>query len=146
MVKENATVDGKNPANQLRLVVYHSLSHYLQGFIHPRWCRISSINSTRLTKHFANWWFQPVWKICLSNWIISPNQAYLPQPKIGLIGPQIPFPSHASYGTSWNWNHGKSKAKIWMKTFKNECASQIIYVMGHTFGKKHLNNWFSVYM
>ncbi len=22
-----------------------SLSHYLQGFIHPRWCRISSINS-----------------------------------------------------------------------------------------------------
>ena len=24
-----------------------SLSHYLQGFIHPRWCRISSINSSR---------------------------------------------------------------------------------------------------
>jgi len=23
-----------------------SLSHYLQGFIHPRWCRISSINSS----------------------------------------------------------------------------------------------------
>ncbi len=23
-----------------------SFSHYLQGFIHPRWCRISSINST----------------------------------------------------------------------------------------------------
>ncbi len=23
-----------------------SLSHYFQGFIHPRWCRISSINST----------------------------------------------------------------------------------------------------
>ncbi len=22
-----------------------SLTHYLQGFIHPRWCRISSINS-----------------------------------------------------------------------------------------------------
>ena len=22
-----------------------SLSHYLQGFIHPRWCRISSINT-----------------------------------------------------------------------------------------------------
>ncbi len=22
-----------------------SLSHYLQGFLHPRWCRISSINS-----------------------------------------------------------------------------------------------------
>ena len=25
-----------------------SLSHYLQGFIHPRWCRISSINSRTL--------------------------------------------------------------------------------------------------
>ena len=25
-----------------------SLSHYLQGFIHPRWCRISSINSSFL--------------------------------------------------------------------------------------------------
>ncbi len=23
-----------------------SLSHYLQGFIHPRWCRISSIDSS----------------------------------------------------------------------------------------------------
>ena len=23
-----------------------SLSHYLQGFVHPRWCRISSINSS----------------------------------------------------------------------------------------------------
>ena len=36
------TVDGWNPANQL----IGSLSHYLQGFIHPRWCRISSINSS----------------------------------------------------------------------------------------------------
>ena len=24
-----------------------NLSHYLQGFIHPRWCRISSINSIK---------------------------------------------------------------------------------------------------
>ena len=36
------TVDGRNPANQL----IRSLSHYyLQGFIHARGCRISSINS-----------------------------------------------------------------------------------------------------
>ncbi len=34
------TVDGWNPANQL----IGSLSHYFQGFIHPSWCRISSIN------------------------------------------------------------------------------------------------------
>ena len=28
-----------------------SLSHYLQGFIHPRWCRISAINSRTLKLH-----------------------------------------------------------------------------------------------
>ena len=27
-----------------------SLPHYLQGFLHPRWCRISSINSTAICK------------------------------------------------------------------------------------------------
>ena len=37
----NNTVDGRNPAP----VQVGSLSHYLQGFLHPRWCRISSINS-----------------------------------------------------------------------------------------------------
>ena len=31
----DGTVGGKNPANQLRFVV--SFSHYLQGFLHPRW-------------------------------------------------------------------------------------------------------------
>ena len=35
------TVDGKNPANLLIWRIYH----YSQGFIHPKWCRISSINS-----------------------------------------------------------------------------------------------------
>ena len=39
----------KNPANQLIL----QISHYLQGFIHVRWCKISSIQSsiTRSTCH-----------------------------------------------------------------------------------------------
>ena len=35
----------KNPAKQLRLV---ALSHYLQGILHPRWCRISSISRSGL--------------------------------------------------------------------------------------------------
>ena len=35
--KSPCTVDGRNPANQL----IGSLSLYLQGFMHPRWCRIS---------------------------------------------------------------------------------------------------------
>ena len=39
------TVDGRNPAP----VEVGSLSHYLQGVIHPRWYRISSINS--ITKY-----------------------------------------------------------------------------------------------
>ena len=36
------TVAGRNSAS----LEVGSLSHYLQGFIHPRWCRILSINST----------------------------------------------------------------------------------------------------
>ena len=39
--KSTSTVDGRNPV----LFDRYSLSHYLQGFIHPRWCRISSVNS-----------------------------------------------------------------------------------------------------
>ena len=35
------TVEGRNPA------VDSSLSRYLQGFNHPRWCRISSIHSIK---------------------------------------------------------------------------------------------------
>ena len=34
----------RNPTNQLRLLVY---SHYFQGFLHPRWCGISAINSRK---------------------------------------------------------------------------------------------------
>ncbi len=38
------TVDGRNPANQLRLVVYPIIYRVLY-IRDPRWCRISSINS-----------------------------------------------------------------------------------------------------
>ena len=41
------TVDGGNSAP----VEVSSLSHYLQGFIHPRWCRISSINRRNSSPH-----------------------------------------------------------------------------------------------
>ena len=50
--KHIPTVDGRNPTNQLM----SSLSHYLWGFIHPRWCRISSINSINPTKPDAWIW------------------------------------------------------------------------------------------
>ena len=42
--KLHHTVDGWNPAP----VEVGSLSHYFYGFIHPRWCRISSINSNTI--------------------------------------------------------------------------------------------------
>ena len=42
--RTGATVDGRHPANQLRLVVYQ-VDFMLQGFIHSRWYRISSIST-----------------------------------------------------------------------------------------------------
>ena len=56
----------RNPVNSP--VEVGSLSHHLQGFIHPRWCRISSINSMlvsgRLPCHCAGdggWGFIMPW-------------------------------------------------------------------------------------
>ena len=38
----SGTINGRNPAP----VEVGSISHYLQGFVHPRWYKISSINRT----------------------------------------------------------------------------------------------------
>ena len=40
----SASDDGWNPDEILRQLIWR-VFHYLQGFAHPRWCRISSINS-----------------------------------------------------------------------------------------------------
>ena len=53
LAKWNHTVDGWNPAP----VEVGSLSHYLQGLMHPRWCRISAINSISPTDRFP-WHFR----------------------------------------------------------------------------------------
>ena len=46
-IHNSTTVDGgRNPANSP--VEVGSFSHYLQGFIHVGWCRISCINSIKL--------------------------------------------------------------------------------------------------
>ena len=59
------TVDGRNPGT----VEVGSLSHYWHGFIYPRWCSISSINSrwegegSSILSSFAvrkRWRFKPV--------------------------------------------------------------------------------------
>ena len=57
-------VDGRNPANQLRLVVY---PHYLHGFIHHSKCVSSQEGNTsefcrgfvlmRVSQHFYSWFF-----------------------------------------------------------------------------------------
>ena len=48
----------RNPANQLRLVVYPTI---YKGFIHPRWYRISSINSCT-QKYHCNL-YNPLWSM-----------------------------------------------------------------------------------
>ena len=42
-----------------------SLSHYLQGFIHPRWSRISSINSMMFRYVVWYWCYDGVWNFKL---------------------------------------------------------------------------------
>ena len=46
---ETHTADGRNPVNQLRLVVYPKI---YRAFLYPRWCRISSRNS--IEKKYQN--------------------------------------------------------------------------------------------
>ena len=48
------TVDGRNAANQF---FFGGLCHYLQEFIHPRWCKISAINS----RNRYNGYINPYW-------------------------------------------------------------------------------------
>ena len=47
-VNINNTVDGSEIRRSP--VEVGSLSHYLQGFIHPMWCRISSIDSINVNR------------------------------------------------------------------------------------------------
>ena len=47
------TVDGRNPA--ITSWGWWFISDYLQGFIHPWWCRISSINIFIYYEHFKFW-------------------------------------------------------------------------------------------
>ena len=49
-------------------------------------------------KTVSSWWFQPIWKICSSNWIISPSRdenqkiLELPPPRYNLSNPShLPF-------------------------------------------------------
>ena len=67
-----------------------SLSQYLQGFIHPRWCRISAINSMevnfRLTKKIKNMKLLPCFHHLDNFWTLRSNP---PSPKAHLGGGSI---------------------------------------------------------
>ncbi len=62
------TVDGRNPA----LVELGSLSHYLHGFIHPRWWSpefwtINSIGGSSKNV-MSSWWWLSSWERAPSSW------------------------------------------------------------------------------
>ena len=57
------TVDGSEIRDQLTSWGKGSLSHYFQGFIHPRWCRISSSNG-------SDWFYSNIWVCFPAIWRI----------------------------------------------------------------------------
>ena len=77
--REKSKTIQSNPMILLMEEILHqlicSLSHYLQGFIHPRWCRISSINSMApfCRGHISNVtsWYWAGWIIIDSHWAIQ---------------------------------------------------------------------------
>ena len=75
-------VDGRNPAKQL----IDSLSHYLQGFIHPRWLfGISSINSINKTNQVGQKKLVRFITMHKASYI-----AYVPWSKVAILGMVIP--------------------------------------------------------
>ena len=69
------TVDGSDILHQLRCALSH------EGFIHPRWCRISAVNSI-----FPNWWTS-IWprtdvlKLHWIRWFLSQNSFFPNYPR-----------------------------------------------------------------
>ena len=39
-----------------------------------RTCGYAMIKTETIRDIYTSWWLQPIWKICSSNWIISPNR------------------------------------------------------------------------
>ena len=90
-----------------------SLSHYLQSFIHPRWCRISSINSSKWSFQGAPWWkpgFSLWYKV--SRWAVP----VIPGP--------YPLKRHPLMNLHfWVWN-GWCVREIWWRGWKNPFMSR----------------------
>ena len=93
-----------------------SLSHHLQGFIHPWWCRISSINSMFL--NMSNTWI--ILELCVYACRNSPTKhlrfkAEIPHIwKIQVFSDSTNFLSRMMHGRSRNLNHNwlkKNNAK-----------------------------------
>ena len=54
---------------------------------------------------WSSWWFQDIWNICLSHWIISPGwkqlKKYLKPPPSGVFLKRSAVPSRAGFFKSW---------------------------------------------
>ena len=78
-----------------------SLSHYLQGFIHHRWCRISSINS--MTGRLR------VLKLTEMQWILLGTWPFTASPRGGRVlkreSERSEFSSQCAFPTKTLRNH-----------------------------------------
>ncbi len=74
-----------------------SLSHYLQGLIHPRWCRISAINSS--SNHLL---LESLWVLRYLTWMCSITVECL----------EMLFAFHSCHTLDflpgWHWSHQKA--------------------------------------
>ena len=82
-----------------------SLSHYLQSFIHPRWCRISAINSMKKNLTIFKFWHFPPKTVWESKESIQIYFTYWIWPSIVTTMPQH-FWCGLTAPTSFQGDHG----------------------------------------
>ena len=93
-----------------------SLSHFLHGFIHSRWCRISSINSMYCGP--------PIFFSIGCIWIIWIKSIRYPVPKAHpIVCKQMSKPPVE--------NPPKKKKNNWTKSFKREVAMGVLLFLQH---------------
>ena len=88
--------------HQLRLVVYPRLSHYWPGFIHPKWCRISSINCIMFHLRSVLNSAKNLWDRHWQSWRQIPKRFYL-------------MHSHRSHGTCIHFAEETDLKMNWQK-------------------------------
>ena len=103
------TVDGRNPAP----VEVGILSHYLQGFIHPRWCRISSIKCI-----YGKYSVTKIGRLTFSPIFFHDQQKNTSPPPFESYNPSQNL--HSSKLTLWQWYPSKMYLLLKMGRFQNQ--------------------------